>query len=150
MNRIVVIICLIAAVSLAACGSPEQDTSGESPSPSPASSELLAEGQFVNKGGQQTSGTYRLERVGEYRRLLLENDFQTNDGPDLHVVLSPTPVADAGNDNVMDEAAIIDSVSALQGKQVYYLADSLQVEDYQSVLIHCVEFSHLYGAAALQ
>ncbi len=151
MNHLAVRLCLLASfIFVAACGSQEEDTSGDAPPLSPSGSELFAEGQFVNKGGQETSGTYRLERAGEYRRLLLENDFQTNDGPDLHVVLSPTAVADAGNDNVMEGAAIIDSVSALQGKQVYYLADSLQIEDYRSVLIHCVEFSHLYGAAAIE
>lgn len=144
MNRLAVSFCLLASFALVtACGSPEEDTSPPAPEP-------LSQGQFANKGGQETSGTYRLERVGEYRRLVLEDDFQTNDGPDLHIVLSPTPPADAGNENVMDEAAVLDSLSALQGKQVFYLADSLQIDDYQSVLIHCVEFSHLYGAAPIE
>lgn len=130
----------------AACSTSDSDT--EAPS---SDAGLIATGQFASRGGQETSGTYRLERVGEYRRLLLADDFQTSEGPDLHVVLSPTSFDAADDDNaVVEGAAVIDTLSALQGKQVFYLSDSLDMSRFQSVLIHCVEFTHLYGAAPLE
>ena len=49
-----------------------------------AAGEVLAQGQFVDKGGQQTSGSFRLERAGGDLRLILEDDFRTDEGPDLH------------------------------------------------------------------
>ncbi|MBW3630430.1 MAG: DM13 domain-containing protein, partial [Gemmatimonadetes bacterium] len=66
-----------------------------------ASPQLVATGRFVSKGGESTSGTYRIERVSGDLRLVLEPDFETSKGPDLHVVLSPVDVAAAGNRNVM-------------------------------------------------
>jgi hypothetical protein len=136
---------LVAGLFTIGCGDSQPEPSSV---PGP---ELMASGTFVNKGGQETSGTYRLERAGDYRRLLLQNDFQTDDGPDLHVVLSPLPAEDLDSENATaNGAAVLDSLSALQGKQVYYLPDTLDLEGYRSVLIHCVDMSHLYGAAPLE
>lgn len=111
----------------------------------------MAEGSFVNKGGQQTSGSYRIERVGEDLRMVLSEDFRTDEGPDLHILLSPTEVAAAENETAMVEGAeVVAALQALTGAQTYDLQDSLDLEVLHSVAIHCIEFSHLYGAAALE
>lgn len=115
----------------------------------PATDTVLARAMFVDKGGQSTDGFYRIERTaaGDLR-LVLENDFQTDAGPDLHVLLSPLPVDEAGNGNANGPGArIVAPLMHTSGGQVYDLPDDLPLASFQSVLIHCVQFSHLFGAA---
>ena len=137
---------------LTGCSRPEPDSPSETSVQSTSSDEVkIASGRFVDKGGQKTSGTFFLERVGEDLRLVLGDDFRTDEGPDLHVVLTSTTVAEAGNDNAMAEGAEVVSKLAKQaGEQVYDLRDDLRLDQYNSVVIHCIEFSHLYGAAPLR
>lgn len=48
----------------------------------------------------------------------------------------------------MDGAALrVDSLRSLEGKQTYDLRDDLDLEPFGSVVIQCLKFSHLYGAA---
>lgn len=118
----------------------------ETPAPS---AEVLATGVFVDKGGQHTAGSYRIERLGDDFRLVLDSDFQTDEGPDLHVLLSPVEVDSADNDNVAATALVIAPLQEQSGEQVYAVPGEIDLRAYRSVLIHCIEFSHLYGAAPL-
>ncbi|MDX1907437.1 MAG: DM13 domain-containing protein [Bacteroidia bacterium] len=109
-----------------------------------------ATGTFVNKGGQQTHGTYTCLRQGEDLYLELSADFGTDEGPDLHVMLSPTALDSADNDNAnVPGAFIVAPLQAQKGSQRYDLPDTLQLQHYRTVMIHCVKYSHLYGAAPL-
>lgn len=109
---------------------------------------VLAEGSFGGKEGIETAGSYRIGRAGTDLKLTLQNDFQTESGPDLYVVLSPTSPEEATGENVMDGAALrVDSLRSLGGQQTYDLQDDLALEPFASVAIHCVQFSHLYGTA---
>lgn len=137
---------------LPACSRPEADSAAETATHAAAADAVaIASGRFVAKGGQQTSGSFFLERVGADLRLVLSDDFRTDEGPDLHVVLTPTRVAEADNDNAMAEGAeVVGKLAKQAGEQVYDLRDNLRLEQYNAVVIHCIEFSHLYGAAALR
>jgi len=127
-----------------------QNTEPDQPASEPAEADVVATGSFVDKGGQHTSGTYRIERADGDLRLVLSDDFATDEGPDLHVVLSPTAVEDAENETAMAEGAtVVALLGALSGGQTFDLPDELDVAQFRSVVIHCVQFTHLYGAAPL-
>ena len=107
-------------------------------------------GVFGYEGGQETSGAYRIEDTGEGLRLVLSETFRTDWGPDLHVVLTPTGTAEADNDNVMVTGAhVVDELESRSGAQTYELEADLDLSTFQSVIIHCIRFTHLYGAAPL-
>ena len=147
-SRTKLILCF--SLVVASCAEPQQ---AAPPIPDDGAGEVVvvAEGSFVDKGGQQTSGSYRIERVREDVRLVLSEDFRTDEGPDLHIVLSPTEVAAAENETAMAEGAkVVAPLQAQTGAQTYDLQDSLDLEALHSVAIHCIEFTHLYGAAALE
>lgn len=116
-----------------------------------AQSRTVATGRFVSKGGQETSGTYRIVRTSGDLRLMFTDDFATDDGPDLHVVLTPTEATTASGENVMADGAAL-TVAPLgsgSGAQEFDLLDDLDLNRFKAVLIHCVQYSHLYGAAPL-
>ena len=110
---------------------------------------VLGTGSFVDKGGQHTTGTYRLEKAGETMRLVLASDFRTDEGPDLHVLLSPIEVDSTTNENGATDALVLAPLQSQSGEQTYEVPDAVDLGTYRSVLIHCIEFSHLYGAAPL-
>lgn len=111
---------------------------------------ILAEGSFDGKEGIKTSGAYRIGRVGDDLRLVLGDNFQTESGPDLFVVLSPQSSDEATGENVLDGAAVtVDSLRSLKGQQTYDLRDDLDLSPFGSVAIQCIQYAHLYGTAAL-
>lgn len=147
-------VLLLIYLLLAATGcSPADDNTSASTSAqeAPSSGETIASGSFVDKGGQKTIGSFVIERDGSDLRLVLTDEFRTDEGPDLHVVLTPTMVAEAGNENTMaGEAHVVGRLAKQAGEQVYDLPDDLNLERYSAVAIHCIKFSHLYGAAPLR
>ncbi len=117
---------------------------------SESAADIIASGSFTDKGGQETSGAYRIEDTGAGLRLVLSEAFRTDWGPDLHVVLTPTGTSEADNDNVMVTAAhVVDELQSRSGAQTYELEADLDLSPFRSVIIHCIRFTHLYGAAPL-
>lgn len=111
---------------------------------------VWAEGTFEGKEGINTSGTYKIGQSDENLVLELSDDFETESGPDLFVVLSQKEAAEATGANVLEGSAHrVDSLRALTGKQQYDLADTLDLESFHSVAIQCIRYSHLYGIADL-
>lgn len=143
--------CFLALLLLgSACDATLPETAMENPDEvMRGDTTVLFAGDFVDKGGQTTRGAFRIEQTTDGRRLVLTEAFRTDGAPDLHVVLSPLTVAEAGNTNATAGSAIVAPLKARAGVQLYPLADTLDLERYRSVLIHCVQFRHLFGAAPL-
>ena len=140
-----------ACLALAACGGGASASADASSSDEIAeSADTIASGSFTDKGGQETSGAYQIEDTGAGLRLVLSETFRTDWGPDLHVVLTPTGTAEADNDNVMVTGAhVVGELQSRSGAQTYTLEADLDISYFQSVIIHCIRFTHLYGAAPL-
>ncbi|MFB6273584.1 MAG: DM13 domain-containing protein [Salinibacter sp.] len=112
---------------------------------------VLVKGTFVGKEGITTTGSYRIGRTGSDLKLVLGEDFRTEKGPDLYVVLSPKTRDEATGENVMEGAAVrVHALRSLKGQQVYDLADDLDLKPFNATAIQCIQFSHLYGAAPLE
>jgi hypothetical protein len=154
-NRRLLPAIVVAACLLTGCGSPDSQQPSSSTSaatPAGASADtVLASSRFIDRGGQNTSGGVQIERAGDTLRLVLTDDFETNDGPDLHVVLSPIDTAAAEGANAMADGAarIVGSLTSLSGAQALGLPNT-DLSQFQSVLIHCIKYDHLYGAAPLE
>lgn len=156
------ILFVAALLTITACRPSESEISGQTDSSAAiagtasdtaklAGTSVVARGRFTDKGGQQTSGGYRVESTGGDLQLILEDDFRTDDGPDLHVVLSMVGVEEVESENAAADVStlIVSPLTKLEGEQHYDLPDDLDLSGFNSVLIHCVEFTHLYGAAPL-
>ncbi len=136
---------------LAACGGKESASADASSSGEALESvDIIASGSFADKGGQETSGSYRIEDTGAGLRLALSETFQTDWGPDLHVALSPTSAAEVDDDNAMAPGAhVVGALQSRSGAQDYALEADIDLASFRSVVVHCIQFTHLYGAAPL-
>ena len=103
-------------------------------------------------------GVWQIEADGDRLTVRLGDDFVTKNGPDLHVLLSPKPLDELTNDNAMQGALVAGLLKTsddstffrkMKGAQSFTLPAGTRLEEYRSIVIHCVEFSHLWAGGAL-
>jgi hypothetical protein len=111
---------------------------------------LLAE---AVKGGNFTSvehptqGKVSIVEENGTRYLELSSDFQTDEGPDLKVILH-----NANSVDLKVKEGDYLSLGALQqfnGTQRYAIPDDVDLEEYKSVAIWCQQFNATFGYAPL-
>jgi len=115
---------------------------------------VLRMGTFVD-GEHPTQGRVQIvERDGD-RILEFGEDFQTDPGPDLVVVLhrsadvigESTPPAFPINEG---DYVLLEPLKNVAGIQQYIIPADLDLDDYPSAAIWCRQFNATFGAAALQ
>lgn len=113
--------------------------------------EILLGGEFSEKDASTSAeGQFTIIEENGIRRLTLGEDFQVTDGPDLFVLLSPKSFMDATDENADQGAVNLGALQTNIGEQSYEIPASVDLAQYQSVLIHCIEYSHLFGGADFQ
>ena len=80
----------------------------------------------------------------------MHDDFKTSGAPDLKIVLSPLTVRAAKNNNALQGSQIISPLQSNSGAQEYAIPAGLDLSKYKSVLIHCEQYTKLWGAAPMQ
>lgn len=137
---------------------PETETSAPASGEEPAEvaqseATVLRMGTFVD-GEHPTQGMVQIvERDGD-RILEFGEDFQTDSGPDLFVVLhrsadvigESTPPAFPINEG---DYVLLEPLKNVAGTQQYVIPADINIDDYQSVTIWCRQFNATFGAAAL-
>lgn len=106
-------------------------------------------GTFLQKE-KALAGSFQIETVGNRAQLVFSPDFKTKSGPDLKVVLSPHPIANANGENAMRGAVVLGALKATKGGQRYLLPADLDLTRFKSVLVHCEKYSVLWGGGDLQ
>ncbi|MFM9989617.1 DM13 domain-containing protein [Flavobacterium sp.] len=100
---------------------------------------LKYSGEFSSTSGITVSGFAKIYLENNEYKLKLE-DFTVSDGPDLKVYLSKenTPINFVNLENFKGN-----------GNTLYTIPSSVNVSEYQYVLIHCQQYNHLFAIAPL-
>ncbi len=120
---------------------PTTTTSGAAPT-------KLASGEF-HSGAHETKGTATLFQLGEGKRTLRLTNFETSNGPDVHVYL--VAAADAKDSDTVKHAGFIE-LGALKGNvgdQNYDIPANVDLTKYRAVTIWCARFAVNFGTAPL-
>lgn len=141
-----------AAAPTAPSAAPSDSTGAAAPPQAAAAGPVaLASGAFVSQE-HPTTGTATVYRLADGRRILRLTDFQTSDGPDVHVWLTDTAVQ-SGVDGwyVFDDGAYTDlgPLKGNIGDQNYEVPDGVDLTAVRSVSIWCARFKVSFGAADL-
>jgi len=125
-----------AAASPAAAGSPAS-TAG-----------VLATGSF-HSVAHQSRGTAVVHRLADGRRVLRFTNFETSNGPDVHVYL--VAAADASDSATVTRAGFVElgELKGNIGDQNYELPASVDLARYRAVTIWCKRFSVNFATAPL-
>lgn len=106
------------------------------------------EGSFIDRIHPAT-GTAVVLSDGEQRFLRLEEDFVSDNGPDLNVYLVAGTSADGESGLFDDDVIDLGDLKGNIGSQNYELPLDLDLDSYDTVVIWCVRFGVAFGAADL-
>jgi len=108
----------------------------------------VASGQFHN-GAHETKGTATVFQLPDGGKTLRLTEFQTSNGPDVHVYL--VAAEDAKDNDTVTRAGFLElgSLKGNIGDQNYDLPANTDLSKYRAVTIWCKRFSVNFGTAPL-
>jgi len=109
---------------------------------------LLTEGSFHGVA-HDTKGTAAIYTLPDGKRVLRFTNFETSNGPDVHVFLGAA--TDANDSETVTSAGYVElgSLKGNVGDQNYEIPADLNLADYHSVTIWCKRFGVNFGTAPL-
>lgn len=128
-----------AAEDAATPADPEPPAEDVSTTTAPA---VLGQGEFVSQGGHTVNGAAFVVGRPEGRLLVLP-ELDSENGPDLHLYLSPV-----ANGSV-DGGVYLEPLEGNQGTQTYELPADVDLSVQRNVVIWCERFSTPFGTATL-
>jgi hypothetical protein len=115
----------------------------------PAEPIVLSTGSFITidpvHGAEGTATIYELP---EGNRVLRFEDFQSTNGPQLHVILSkdvPTTTFAGVGEDMIDLGALKGNI----GNQNYDIPADIDLSEYNSIVIYCMPFKVVFSSAEL-
>ena len=113
-----------------------------------AATNQLASGQF-HTAAHETKGMATVFQLADGKKTLRLTNFQTSNGPDVHVYLVAAP--DAKDNETVTKAEVFDlgSLKGNIGDQNYDLPANADLAKYRAVTIWCKRFSVNFGTAPL-
>lgn len=116
--------------------------------PSSTGPENLLMGRF-HKGAHETKGVASIYRLADGSRVLRLTEFETSNGPDVHVYL--VAAEDATDNATVTTAGFVDlgSIKGNIGDQNYSLPADLDLSKYRAATIWCARFKVNFGTAPL-
>ena len=81
--------------------------------------------------------------------LRVSDDFRASRGPDLKIFLNPARVEDVTGATATNGAVLVSVLKANKGSHDYVVPAGVDLAAFGSVLIHCEQFSVLWGGANL-
>jgi electron transfer DM13 len=108
----------------------------------------VTQGNF--KGlAHETKGLASIYQLADGKRTLRLTEFETSNGPDVHVYLTAAEV-ETGNDAVKDAGFIdLGSMKGNKGDQNYDIPAAADLNKYKNVTIWCARFGVNFGQAPL-
>ncbi|NOT35545.1 MAG: DM13 domain-containing protein [Candidatus Eisenbacteria bacterium] len=117
--------------------------------PASGAPETALMGRF-HKGAHETKGVATIYQLQDGSRVLRLTEFETSNGPDVHVYL--VAAMDALDNASVEKAGFVDlgSIKGNVGDQNYTLPADLDLSKYRAVTIWCARFKVNFGTAALE
>ena len=108
----------------------------------------LAAGEF-HAGAHETKGTAAIFKLADGQRTLRLTNFETSNGPDVHVYL--VAAADAKDNDTVKNAGFVElgSLKGNIGDQNYDVPANVDLAKYRAVTIWCARFNVNFGTAPL-
>lgn len=94
-------------------------------------------------------GQWDIVQKGDQTVIRFSDNFKTKNGPDLKIFLSKQTIADVNGRNATQDSVLLGTLKSPRGGQEYVLPAGIDVNDFQTVLIHCEKFSVLWGGGTI-
>ena len=107
------------------------------------------QGGTWTKKSQKIAGAWKIVETAEGRYLELDDAFKTRRAPDLKLFLSPLEAGNVNAKNATSGSVLIAKLKKSKGAQRYELPADLDLDDYQTLVLHCEQYTKLWGVSAL-
>lgn len=111
--------------------------------------DVIASGDDWTKKTNKITGRWEIASTESGRVLRFDGTFKTKNAPDLKIVLSPLTIKAAKNSNALAGGTVISPLSSPKGAQEYAIPESVDLGAFRSLLIHCEQYTKLWGAVPL-
>ena len=98
----------------------------------------------------KVKGSWSIEQRADGNYLVISDDFKTRSAPDLKFFLSKNSFDAINGKNATDGAVLISQLSSSKGGQSYKIPSNINVEDYQSLVLHCEQYSKLWASTPIK
>ncbi|MCM5663855.1 DM13 domain-containing protein [Galbibacter mesophilus] len=93
------------------------------------------------------TGSWKITNEGSF---LIGNDFSTSAGPDLKLYLVSGNLDTIGNrDKVGNDWVYLGELRSNKGAQAYQIPEEINIEEYQSIIVHCTAYAVVWGGINL-
>ncbi len=110
--------------------------------------EVLTQGGWVNKQ-YKIKGGWEVVNKNNQTVIKFDSSFKTKSGPDLKIFLSKKNIGKVTGRTATQDAIMLSVLQSNSGAQEYVVPAGVNINDYQSLLIHCEAFSVLWGGGQL-
>ena len=114
---------------------------------------IIYAGSFTTIDAQhQGSGIADIFRLGQEERyvLFLDYSFSVSNGPDLHVILSQTPVPRTSSETLRPQHLDLGPLLETEGAQFYPIPEGTDIQQFESVVVYSQSFNIVYTSAELE
>ena len=118
------------------------------PAQAEAAATVTVSGDFIKKQ-KSIKGSWEVIQRGDQTVIKFSDDFRAKRGPDLKVFLSPQTVSDVSGKTATNGSVLLGELTSTKGGQEYIVPAGVNINDFGSVLVHCEEFSVLWGGGDL-
>ncbi len=125
----------------------ETPTQTATPTTNLVASSVSQTGQFRN-GEHPTKGMVKMVTENGQRYLEFDNNFKTDNGPDLFVILHNSPKVPTYGVKEQDYVSIA-RLKKTSGTQRYAIPNNIDLAKFASVAIWCRQFNTTFGYAPL-
>lgn len=113
-----------------------------------ASAATGVEREWVEKK-YNIKGQWDIVQQGDQTVIRFSDNFKTKNGPDLKIFLSKQTIAEVNGRNATQDSVLLGTLKSPRGGQEYILPAGIDVNDFQTVLIHCEKYSVLWGGGTI-
>lgn len=139
------------ATALDNLGTAMPENAGTTASGGSGTAVVLSKGAFQDADRfHQGSGEATLFRGPDGSYLLRLENFKVTNGPDLHVILSPSPAPESRDDVHQPGYLDLGSLKGNVGNQNYEIPADVDVDALASVVIYCSPFHVVFSVAPLK
>ena len=98
----------------------------------------------------KVKGNWSIEQRADGNYIVLDEAFKTRGAPDLKLFVSKANYSDITGKNATRNASFVAKLKSNKGAQSYKIPSNINVSDYQSLIIHCEQYSKLWASTPLQ
>ena len=104
---------------------------------------------FSSWGKPALQGDWKI--VSEDDRLFIElaDNFKAKEGPDVKIFLSPLSADQITGKNATEGSVFIHQIDVFENSSRIEISDNVNLDNYQTLVFHCEEYSKLWGVSAL-